>query len=294
MTSLAIPALNLLGSQVAITSLEAMRSDVHRLAVEGAPAYICFATAHMIVLATREPEIRDAYKSAAIVSPDGTPVAWVLRLLGARQSHCVSGPRTMPVLLQMASERGIKVGFYGGRPGTLQLLNERIAREFPSLQVAYRYSPPFRTLSVEEQEADISNINASGAQILFVGLGSPRQESWMHRFSPQLNCVCLGVGGAFEFFSGEKHLPPFWIQSLGMTWLVRLLQEPRRLISRNLYSPVFAYLALRWMLMTERERSAWQPSFTAAREAAKVERAPRPSRLDSGTDPLSCAECPVE
>lgn len=253
-----IPIVNVLGSNLAITDFERLREDIHRLVQLAAPAYVCFATAHMMVLATTVPAIRAAYRDAAIISPDGVPVAWVLRMLGARTSRCVSGPRAMPAILQMAAENRIRVGFYGGRPETLRLLNERIAREYPRLQAVYSCSPPFRPLSFEEEEMHVCDIRKLGVQILFVGLGSPRQECWMHRLYKRLHCVCLGVGAAFEFFSGEKHLPPLWIQTLGLTWLIRLAQEPRRLLLRNLYSPVFLYLALNWIAMSERQRAAWE------------------------------------
>jgi len=271
MNNMKTPTVDLLGSRVAITCLEGLRECIHQLAAAQTPSYVCFATAHMIVAATRDASIRDAYRGANVISPDGMPVAWLLHLLGARNSHCVSGPRAMPLLLEMASENDLPVGFYGGRPDTLVRISQRITREYPRLHVAYTCSPPFRPLSFEEQERDICDINQSKVRILFVGLGSPRQECWMHRFSPRLSCVCLGVGGAFEFFSGEKHLPPFWVQSLGLTWLIRLLQEPRRLIARNLYSPVYVCMALRWVAMNTQQRLEWEDAIAkrlAARFAA--------------------------
>lgn len=258
MPSLGTPVIKLLGCNIAITNIQRLAEDIHQLVQLVTPAYVCFATAHMLVSATKVPAIRAAYRNATIISPDGVPVAWAVRLLGAQTSRCVSGPRSMPAILAMASENHIRVGFYGGRPETLELLNQRIAREYPELQVAYSYSPPFRPLSLEEEEMHASDIRHQGVQILFVGLGSPRQECWMHRLSKRMNCVCLGVGAAFEFFSGEKHLPPMWVQALGLTWLIRLLQEPRRLLARNLYSPVFVYLALQWIGMSRRQREAWE------------------------------------
>ena len=257
MPSLNTPTMDVLGSNLAITSFERLRDDIHLLVTNEAPGYVCFATAHMMVSATRDAAVREAYRNAALISPDGAPVAWLLRALGARNPQCVSGPRSMVRLFQLASEVDVPVGFYGGRPETLRLMNQRLAREYPTLRVAYSYSPPFRPLGFDEQELDLRRINESGTRLLFVGLGSPRQERWMHDFSPNLKPVCLGVGGAFEFYSGEKHLPPAWLQSLGLTWLIRLLQEPRRLIRRNLYSPIFVYLALRWIAMDEQHRSTW-------------------------------------
>lgn len=254
-----VPTVNVLSTNIAVTNFEQLKQDVHELVQRGAPAYVCFTTAHMIVSATRVAGIRDAYRDAAIVSPDGVPVAWVLWMLGARTSRCVSGPRAMPAVLEMAEENRIRVGLYGGRPETLRLIGERIAREYPRLQLVYTCSPPFRPLSFEEEEIHVAEISRSGVEILLVGLGSPRQECWMHRLRKRLRCVCLGVGAAFEFYSGEKRLPPLWVQALGLTWLIRLLQEPVRLLPRNLYSPVFVYLALRWIAMSKLQRARWVP-----------------------------------
>lgn len=261
MPSLDKPVMNLLGSDIAITSVDRLAQDIHGLVRRGAPAYVCFATAHMLALSTRNTAVQNAYRGAAIISPDGVPVAWAIHLLGARTSQCVSGPRAMPAIFQLASDNQIRIGFYGGRPETLRLLKERISREYPLLQVVYSYSPPFRPLNLEEEDAHVGDIRRSGAQLLFVSLGSPRQECWMHRLSKRMNCVCLGMGAAFEFFTGEKQLPPLWVQRLGLTWMVRLAQEPRRLLVRNLYSPLFVYLVLKWISMSEHRRAAWETTM---------------------------------
>lgn len=238
--------------------MEHFCQKVLALATAQQSAYICFATAHMIVEATRDAAVHSAYRNASVISPDGVPVAWFTRLLGNPDAECVSGPRSFPILLEEAARRGIPVGFYGGRQNTLDLIEDRIAHTIPELRVAYSFSPPFRQLTVAEQNQHLRDIQASGARLLFVGLGSPRQECWMDEFSSHLDCVCLGVGGAFEFFAGEKVLPPLWIQQLGLTWLVRLCQEPRRLIQRNLYSPYFLLLATRWLVMNPSQRQQWQ------------------------------------
>ena len=258
MRTYSIRTANLLGSNIAITSMDSLCHHVLVLASKRMPAFVCFATAHMVVEATRKTAIRSAYGNANVVSPDGVPVAWFLRLLGNADAECVSGPRAFPVLLQKAAQQGIPVGFYGGREETLKLLKDRILCEIPELRVAYCCSPPFRPLTVDEQNKDLMDIRTSGVRLLFIGLGSPKQECWMDEFSPYLNCVCLGVGGAFEFFSGEKILPPLLVQKLGLTWLVRLCQEPRRLIGRNLYSPQFLVMALQWLAMDPSRRRLWE------------------------------------
>jgi len=255
-------AANLLGSKIVAMTLGELRDSIFSLASIQRPAYVCFATAHMLVETTRDAKIRSAYQNASMISPDGVPVMWFVRMLGYASAECISGPRAMSVLLHEAAERGVSVGFYGGREQTLTLVQERIALEFPTLKIAYCFSPPFRALTQDEQEQHLEEINRSGAQLLFVGLGSPKQECWMDRFSPRLKCVCLGIGAALEFFSGEKVLPPVWIQKCGLTWFVRLCQEPRRLARRNLYSPVFLILAFGWTFMNEARRNRWDASLS--------------------------------
>jgi N-acetylglucosaminyldiphosphoundecaprenol N-acetyl-beta-D-mannosaminyltransferase len=213
-------------------------------------AYVCYATAHMLIEANRNPGVCQAYRDAEIVNPDGQPLAWGLRMLGYRDAHCVSGPNHTPYLLREAESKGISVGFYGGRPETLRRLKEALSHRYPNLKVAYIYSPPFRELDEREREDVIDSIKSSGTQLLFVGLGSVKQELWMCQNYDSLPCVCLGVGAVFEFLSGEKKLPSDWLQKIGLAWFARLCQEPRRLFRRNLYSPVFAMFFL-LQLVTE-------------------------------------------
>jgi N-acetylglucosaminyldiphosphoundecaprenol N-acetyl-beta-D-mannosaminyltransferase len=234
----------IIGTSVDITSHMLTCERVFSLVEQRQSAYICFTTAHMLVEASRQMEIRRAYESASIVNPDGTPIAWCLRIMGHRKACCVNGPTNTPFLLREAEQRGTKVGFYGGRSDTLEKMQRSLAINYPLLKVVYTYSPPFRKLTKEEQVNDLNEINGAGVQLLFVGLGSPKQELWMLVNYSSLNCVSVGVGAVFEFLSGEKILPPSWVQQLGLTWLVRLCQEPRRLAMRNLYSPLFVWMFL--------------------------------------------------
>lgn len=234
----------IIGTRVDITSHAVTCERIFNLVEKGKSTYVCFATAHMLVEASQKADIRRAYENASIVNPDGTPIAWCLRMMGHRKACCVNGPTNTPLLLREAEQRGTKVGFYGGRSDTLEKMQRSLASDYPSLQVVYVCSPPFRELTKEEQINYLNKINASGVQLLFVGLGSPKQELWMLNNYLSLRCVCLGVGAVFEFLSGEKILPPLWVQNLGLTWLVRFCQEPRRLAMRNLYSPLFVWMFL--------------------------------------------------
>lgn len=247
---------NILGTSISVvTHKDAIESILSR-AEARTSSYVCFATAHMLVEAGQNRTLRSTYDRADMVTPDGRPVAWGLRLTGHPKAQCVSGPNLVPKLLEAAAKRGVAVGFYGGRETTLQLMIERLRQQYPTLNIAYSYSPPFRTLTADETEQVCTDIRKSGAALLFVGLGSPKQELWMGAISQRLPCVLLGVGAVFEFLSGEKTLPPEWIQKLGLTWFVRLCQEPRRLFYRNIaYSPRFILqFVQQHMLRAQRSR----------------------------------------
>jgi N-acetylglucosaminyldiphosphoundecaprenol N-acetyl-beta-D-mannosaminyltransferase len=242
----------IIGQSVEIGTLESVSETILNQATLGKSAYICFTTAYMLVESLRDSTVRAAYAAGEMILPDGVPVAWCLRALGHREAECISGPRLTPVLLREAARRGISVGFYGGRTETLNKMIANLGRDLPTLKISYVCSPPFRALTRQEQQPMLDEINATGTQMLFVGLGSPKQDRWMHDYASQINCVSLGIGAAFEFLSGEKYLPPQWIQRLGLTWLIRLCQEPKRLIRRNLASPVFVFHFLRQHLLGTR------------------------------------------
>jgi len=191
----------------------------------------------MVMEAHKCPAFTEVLRRADMVTPDGTPLSWALRLLGAKSAQCVDGPRTTPLILAAAEEAGIPVGFYGGAPNTLRLLLGRVRSNFPRLQIAYFHAPPFRLLTSEEDSVEVDRINDSGCRLLFVGLGCPKQERWMDAHKPRVQCTMLGVGAVFDFLAGKKKMPPAWVQSFGVTFLLRLAQEPRRLGYRNLVLP---------------------------------------------------------
>jgi N-acetylglucosaminyldiphosphoundecaprenol N-acetyl-beta-D-mannosaminyltransferase len=151
----------------------------------------------------------------------------------------------MLYVLEAAAQERIPVGFYGGAPEVLESLAKRMQARYAGLIVAYAFSPPFRAASPEEDTAITRQINQSGARILFVGLGCPKQELWMAEHRGKINAVMLGVGAAFDFHAGMKPQAPTWIQRVGLEWLFRLFVEPRRLWRRYLYhNPRFLVLAI--------------------------------------------------
>jgi N-acetylglucosaminyldiphosphoundecaprenol N-acetyl-beta-D-mannosaminyltransferase len=190
-------------------------------------------------------EFQRIMNEADLVTPDGMPLVWGLRLLGHHHATRVYGPDLTPLLLACAAAADLPVGFYGGTPLALARLKEVVARRFPQLQVAYTCSPAFRPPTPEEDEQAIREINASGARILFIGLNTPKQEYWMAAHKPRVHAVMVGVGAAFDFLGGVKPQAPRWMMRIGMEWFFRLLTEPGRLWKRYLkHNPRFVLLFL--------------------------------------------------
>lgn len=207
--------------------------------------YICIANVHMLMEAYDSLLFREVLKGAELVVPDGMPLVWMMRLKGQRDQQRVYGPTLMLHVLESAAREGIPVGFYGGRACVLKMLVEKMQTRYVGLHVAYEFSPPFRAMNPDEDNELIDQINQSGARILFVGLGCPKQEMWMAEHRGKINAVMLGVGAAFDFHAGVKSQAPAWMQKIGLEWLFRLVTEPRRLWKRYLYhNPRFIKLAL--------------------------------------------------
>jgi N-acetylglucosaminyldiphosphoundecaprenol N-acetyl-beta-D-mannosaminyltransferase len=180
---------------------------------------------------------------ADLVTPDGMPLVWGLRWLGVEGATRVYGPDLTPSILEAAERKGLAVGFYGGSPNALEALVAEAGRRWPDLKIAYAYSPPYRDLTAEEDGQIVEAIDGSGVKILFVGLGCPRQETWMASHRGRVGAVMVGVGAAFDFLAGTKKQAPRSLQKAGLEWLYRLATEPKRLSRRYLrQNPRFALL----------------------------------------------------
>jgi N-acetylglucosaminyldiphosphoundecaprenol N-acetyl-beta-D-mannosaminyltransferase len=195
---------------------------------------VCICNVHSVVTARRDLAHADAVRSADLVTPDGAPVAWMLRKKGHGEQERISGPDLMWTCCRKAAEIGTEMFLYGGSPGTLRALEQRLRTEFPGINIVGAVSPPFRDLSVEEDAAIVDAINQSGARIVWVGLGCPKQEAWIQAHHGRVNAVMIGVGAAFDFHAGIVRRAPPWMRRNGLEWLHRLLQDPRRLASRYL------------------------------------------------------------
>jgi N-acetylglucosaminyldiphosphoundecaprenol N-acetyl-beta-D-mannosaminyltransferase len=251
MRSILIASRRILGVRVDATNYTDATRKIADWAREGRSCYVCCAAVNNIMEARRSPDYRIVMDLADLVTSDGMPLVWMLRWLGARSATRVYGPDLMSLLLEAAGDAGIPVGFYGGTEAVLARLASLVRRRFPRLRIAYAEAPPFRALTAEEDRRTTQAIQDAGVRILFVGLGSPKQDRWMHAHKDRVQAVMLGVGAAFDFLAGAKPQAPQWMQSSGLEWAFRLATEPRRLWRRYLtQNPKFVVLALAQLLRT--------------------------------------------
>lgn len=199
---------------------------------ERASKYVCYSNVHAVVTAAADEETADAINDADLALPDGAPIAWTLRRKGFSGQARLSGPDMMIALCAEAERADIGVFLFGSTDETLSALREKLIERFPHLRIADSYSPPFRPPSAKEDAAIVERINLSGAGLVFVGLGCPKQEIWMHAHRGRISAVMLGVGAAFDFHAGLVRRAPLWMRQCGLEWLHRLIAEPRRLWKR--------------------------------------------------------------
>jgi len=197
--------------------------------------YICVTSVHGIILAQDDPEIAKILNAADIATPDGMPVVWALRSFGSRHQQRVYGPTLMLEICQEIAATGGRIFLYGGHDDSLPALVERLRDQFPGLIIADAYSPPFRALTENEEREIRERILNSDADIVFVGISTPKQEKWMYEHRHLFPGVTLiGVGAAFDFHGGRTRQAPHWMRRNGLEWLFRLAAEPERLWKRYL------------------------------------------------------------
>jgi len=210
------------------------------------PHYVCLAPAHAIMACVDQPELRPIYNCSGLTTPDGMAIVWLLRAQGHPGVERVYGPDLLPAACQAGLAAGWRHYFYGGASGVPEQLAARLRERFPGVHICGCYSPPFRPLTAAEAAQVQLDIRAARPDILWVGIGSPRQEQWMAGWIDQLDVpVLVGVGAAFDFLAGVKPQAPRWMQRSGLEWLFRLLSEPGRLWRRYILGyPRFVVLML--------------------------------------------------
>jgi N-acetylglucosaminyldiphosphoundecaprenol N-acetyl-beta-D-mannosaminyltransferase len=247
----------ILGVPIAMVDYNRAIAVMDRLIDRGDRGYVCAAPVHALMVAQDDPEMLTALRGSTMVVPDGMPVVWAANLLGEQLRDRVYGPELMLRYSAHSAERGHRVWFYGGRDqGSLVQLALSLRRRHPGIQVVGGYSPPFRPLGAEEEESIAREINEARPDVLWCGIGVPKQEKWMARMRDRLDVpVMCGVGAAFDFHAGRVSMAPAWMQERGLEWIYRTLQEPRRLLGRYLSTnPRFVAAFARQYLAEKRRR----------------------------------------
>jgi N-acetylglucosaminyldiphosphoundecaprenol N-acetyl-beta-D-mannosaminyltransferase len=236
------PTVDLLGVSLALTDYERTMDWMDATIRTRGKGYVCVAATHTVVATQDDAELRAAVKGASLVVPDGQPVVWAMNALGHDLTHRVYGPDLMAKYCERSARTGARMFLYGGRnQGALVQLALNLRRRFAGVQIVGGYAPPFRPLSDEELDAVVAEINHARPDVVWVGIGVPKQEKWMAALRDRLDApVLVGVGAAFDFHAGLVPQAPAWMQSAGLEWLFRLSKEPRRLWKRYLtYNPRF-------------------------------------------------------
>jgi N-acetylglucosaminyldiphosphoundecaprenol N-acetyl-beta-D-mannosaminyltransferase len=230
------PTVPVLGVPLALTDYERTMDWMDATIAQRGKGYICVAATHTVVATQDDPELKAAVLGASLVVPDGQPVVWAMNALGHNLSSRVYGPDLMAKFCERSALTGARMFLYGGRnQGALVQLALNLRRRFDGLQIVGGYSPPFRSLSEEEIDAVVAEINHAKPDVVWVGIGVPKQEKWMAALRDRIDApVLVGVGAAFDFHAGLVPQAPSWMQSAGLEWLYRLGQEPRRLWKRYL------------------------------------------------------------
>lgn len=232
----------ILGIPLAVSDYERVMDWMDAMVAAGERGYVTAAAVNLVMSARESAATMEAVMAATLAVPDGMPLVWALRALGHGEATRVYGPDLMASYCARAARAGTRMYLYGGR-GDIEreLLADRLRERFPGLQIVGGASPPFTPLTLEEDERLLADIDASGAQVVWVGTGQPKQEQWMHRMRPRLRApLLIGVGAAFDFHAGLVKQAPSWMGRSGLEWAYRLSREPRRLWRRYArYNPRF-------------------------------------------------------
>ena len=254
------PRYNLFGVQVSATDYDQAVEVILAAAQQRQSAVVSLHAAHAVVSASQNPALRAKVNDFELVGPDGQPVRWALNwLYGAGLRERVYGPELTLRLCREAAEQDVSIYLYGSSPEVIDALSRNLVTRYPGLVIAGAESPPFRTLSPEEDEAMVDRINSSGAGLVFIGLGCPKQDHFAADHRDRIRAVQVCVGAAFDFHAGVKKSAPGWMQRRGLEWLFRVCQEPRRLWKRYLVTNTqFACkFARQWLAMKLDRRRAW-------------------------------------
>jgi N-acetylglucosaminyldiphosphoundecaprenol N-acetyl-beta-D-mannosaminyltransferase len=236
---------DVLGVPISVLTMEEAIAAIDDTIFTNDQKYVCTIDVHALVESRRQPDVRDIYQAAGIAAPDGMPLVWLLRHSGHHAADRICGPDLMPAVFRKSQQRGYRHFLYGASEETLLSLKQQLDVNFPGVKIVGHYSPPFRPLSREEELEVDRMLNAADPDIVWVGLGAPKQDRWMAAHRPMLNApMLIGVGAAFDMIAGKIKRAPRLIRRTGCEWMFRLAQEPRRLTARYLRSNLWFALML--------------------------------------------------
>lgn len=229
------PRCDILGVKISTVNLPQAIATIDRWITTCQANYVCVTPVHSVMDCYHQPDLKPIFNNSGMTTPDGMPIVWLLRGHGYNHVDRVYGPDLMREICKQSMQKGYRHFLYGGATGVPEKLATILQRDYPGLTIVGTYSPPFRALTAAEDQTIIAQINSTKPDIVWVGLGSPKQERWMAAHVGQIEgATLIGVGAAFDFLSGAKKQAPRWIQRSGFEWLFRLLSEPRRLWRRYL------------------------------------------------------------
>lgn len=244
-----LPKLKAVAVPISVGSFQAHIEEFTRLGKAHTSSYACMVNVHMTVEAQRDTAFKKIVENADLATADGMPVLKSIRLFHKLDQERVAGNDIMPAVLAQAEKEGLSVYFYGGSNEHLEQIQSKVRKDHPDLNIAGAYSPPFRVLSEQENAEVAENINRSGANLVLVSLGCPKQEKWMASMKGKVNAMMLGVGGAFLLYIGVDSRAPKWMRNLSLEWTYRLFLEPKRLWKRYLVTNTYyVFLFLRTWL----------------------------------------------
>ncbi len=228
---------NVLGVPISALTMDQALQTIHRWIVDRERNFVCTVDVHALMESRSAPDLRQVYEQAGLVAADGMPLVWLLRQRGHSVAERVCGPDLMLAVFRVSGQRGYRHFLYGSTEATLARLQLELHRQYPTAMIVGSYSPPFRTPTPEEQTRADRMLNGAGADIVWVGLGAPKQERWMAARRPSLNApVLIGVGAAFDMIAGNVKRAPPMLRQTGLEWMYRVYQEPKRLARRYLHS----------------------------------------------------------
>lgn len=231
-----IPVCNILGVDIAAIDMGWLIHYLNNNIAQLSGDYMCVSNVHTTVTAYEDAEYRKVQNGGIMAIPDGGPLSSVGQKRGFKDMKRTTGPSLMGEIFKISVTKGYRHYFYGSTDETLEKLYSSLIENYPGIQIAGMYSPPFRQMTEEEDKAIIERINETKPDFVWVGLGAPKQEKWMAVHQGQVTGLMIGVGAGFDYHAGNIERAPEWMQKSNLEWLYRLMQDPKRLFKRYLHT----------------------------------------------------------